>query len=193
MSSPQVERMLLILRSAVRMSQLSNREVERRLGWSSGYLSRLFAQDMELKIDHVLNICTAIGFGPGELFRAVFPRKPGEATPGWAGALTRLHPAPAPDEPAQAPSRTTAAARAEAVGQRTAAKRGRSAASPASASVSDTAPGSEEAAPLPLSQNDMEKLLLSALRNLLLNPSSPPQPPAPGQPDDTKPSRRSQS
>lgn len=187
MSSPQVERMLLILRSAVRMSQLSNREVERRLGWSSGYLSRLFAQDMELKVDHVLSICAAIGFGPEELFRAVFPRKPGEVAPSWAGALTRLHPVPPADEPAQAPSRTTAAARAEAVGQRTAAKRGRP--EDSSPSPSDT----EEAAPLSLSQNDMEKLLLSALRNLLLNPSSPPQPPSPEAPDDAKPSRRSQS
>ncbi|HEX2222585.1 MAG TPA: helix-turn-helix transcriptional regulator [Thermoanaerobaculia bacterium] len=166
------------------MSQLSNREVERRLGWSSGYLSRLFAQDMELKIEHVLNICRAIGFAPGELFRAVFPRNPGEANPGWAGALTRLHPVPPPDGPAPAPSRTTAAARAEAVAERTAAKRSRSAASPAS--------DAEEAAPLPLSQDDMERLLLSALRNLLLNPS-PPQPPVPGRPDDTKPSRRSQN
>lgn len=185
MSSPQAERMLLILRSAVRMSQLSNREVERRLGWSSGYLSRLFAQDMELKIEHVLSICTAIGLAPGELFRAVFPRKPGEVTPSWVGALARLHPAPSPDEPAQAPSRTTAAARAEAVGERTAAKRGRTAATPAP-------DGDPEPQPA-ISQGDMEKLLLSALRNLLLNPSDSPQPPAPGQPDDTKPSRRSQN
>lgn len=186
MSSPQVERMLLILRSAVRMSQLSNREVERRLGWSSGYLSRLFAQDMALKIEHVLNICTAIGLPPGEIFRAVFPRKPGEAAPSWAGALTRLHPAPPPDGPAPAPSRTTAAARAEAAGERTAARRGRAAASPAS-----TGPNGDSEPELAISQNDMEKLLLSALRNLLLEPASPPQPSAPEQPGDTKPSRRS--
>lgn len=173
--------MLVILRSAVRMSQLSNREVERRLQWSSGYLSRLFAQDMELKMEHVLCICSAIGFSPAEFLRVSFPKRPGEDPPSWVQALSRLHPVPPPDEPPPAPTRSTAAARSEAASGRPPSKRGRP---PEPPPPPPPASGS-------LSQGDVEKMLLSALRNLLLNPSPPPPPPV--KPEDPKPPRRPQS
>ncbi|HEX2641932.1 MAG TPA: helix-turn-helix transcriptional regulator [Thermoanaerobaculia bacterium] len=96
MSNPEIVRMLAVLRDAIRLARFTNREVERRLGWSSGYLSRLFAGLMELRVEHVLNICSVIGFPPNEYFRAVYPDTDSEAEGGskLRQALERLHPEP---------------------------------------------------------------------------------------------------
>jgi hypothetical protein len=70
----EVKRILAMLRDAVRYSNLSNREVERRLEVSanSGYLSRLFAGDRELKLRQVLEILQVVGLPPANFFRAAF-------------------------------------------------------------------------------------------------------------------------
>ena len=70
----EVTRVLAMLRDAVRYSNLSNREVERRLGYSanSGYLSRLFAADRELKFRQIVDILEIVGLPPANFFRAVF-------------------------------------------------------------------------------------------------------------------------
>lgn len=96
MSNPEIVRMLAVLRDAIRLARFTNREVERRLGWSSGYLSRLFAGLMELRVEHVLNICSVIGFPPNEFFRAVYPDAEDETEGGskLRQALERLHPEP---------------------------------------------------------------------------------------------------
>lgn len=96
MAKPEVARMLAVLRDAIRLARFTNREVERRLGWSSGYLSRLFAGLMELRVEHVLNVCSVIGFPPGEFFRAVYPLAEGDELEGTKlrQALERLHPSP---------------------------------------------------------------------------------------------------
>jgi transcriptional regulator with XRE-family HTH domain len=96
MSNPEIVRMLAVLRDAIRLARFTNREVERRLGWSSGYLSRLFAGLMELRVEHVLNICSVIAFPPNEFFRAVYPDGEDEAAGGskLRQALERLHPEP---------------------------------------------------------------------------------------------------
>jgi hypothetical protein len=96
MAKPEVARMLAVLRDAIRLARFTNREVERRLGWSSGYLSRLFAGLMELRVEHVLSVCSIIGFPPGEFFRAVYPLAEGDEVEGTKlrQALERLHPPP---------------------------------------------------------------------------------------------------
>lgn len=96
MAKPEVARMLAVLRDAIRLARFTNREVERRLGWSSGYLSRLFAGLMELRVEHVLSVCSIIGFPPGEFFRAVYPLAEGDELEGTKlrQALERLHPPP---------------------------------------------------------------------------------------------------
>jgi hypothetical protein len=68
--------------------------VERQLGLSSGYLSRLFAGVMELRVQHILDICGVISFAPGEFFRAAYPSADGQEGPGTKlrQALERLHP-----------------------------------------------------------------------------------------------------
>ena len=79
----EVTRVLAMLRDAVRYSNLSNREVERRLGYSanSGYLSRLFAADRELKFRQIVDILEIVGLPPANFFRAVFgePEESAEA------------------------------------------------------------------------------------------------------------------
>ena len=69
----EVVRITELLKTAIRMSGASNREVERRLGLSAGYLSRLFAGGIELKVKHVLDISDVIQLDPGEFFQLVFP------------------------------------------------------------------------------------------------------------------------
>lgn len=88
--------MLAVLRDSIRLARFTNREVERRLGWSSGYLSRLFAGLMELRVEHVLNVCSVTGFPPGEFFRAVYPGYDQDQLGGTKlrQALERLHPPP---------------------------------------------------------------------------------------------------
>ncbi len=64
-----------LLQVALHLSGLSNREIERRMGFSehSGYLSRLFAGTRHLKMTQVLEVLEAAGIPPANFFRGVFP------------------------------------------------------------------------------------------------------------------------
>lgn len=53
----------------------TNRDVERKLGLSGSYLSRLFSGMIDLKVDHVVAISRVIGVEPEELFQIAFPKK----------------------------------------------------------------------------------------------------------------------
>ena len=74
---PQTEadnqRILDLLRTLIRVLGLSNREIERRIGLSPSYLSRLFGGYLELKFEHVLEISRALGLEPGEIFELAYP------------------------------------------------------------------------------------------------------------------------
>jgi transcriptional regulator with XRE-family HTH domain len=82
----EIKRLLNVLRTAMKILDITNREVEKKLGLSYGYLSRLFAGAIELKIEHVLDICGAIGLRPAEFFHLAYPRVPVPGTP----AATKL-------------------------------------------------------------------------------------------------------
>jgi transcriptional regulator with XRE-family HTH domain len=106
----EVERLTTLLAAAVKFSDVTQREVERKLGLSSGSLSRLFSGGIELKVKHILDICEVIGFSPARFFRAAYPLN--EEDDGEARRLQRLleqlHPAreekpPAPEPPPPAP------------------------------------------------------------------------------------------
>lgn len=77
----EVARVAELLKTAIRMSGASNREIERRLGLSAGYLSRLFSGGIELKVKHVLDISEVIQLDAGEFFALVFPRHRDVASP----------------------------------------------------------------------------------------------------------------
>lgn len=53
----------------------TNRDVERKLGLSGSYLSRLFSGMIDLKVDHVVAISQVIGLEPEEMFQIAFPKK----------------------------------------------------------------------------------------------------------------------
>lgn len=76
----EVERLLTVLRTAIRILGLTNREIERRLGLTPSYLGRLFGGSIELKVEHVLAISRAIGLEPAEFFELAYPRRPDPPT-----------------------------------------------------------------------------------------------------------------
>jgi transcriptional regulator with XRE-family HTH domain len=76
----EVERLLTVLRTAIRLLGLTNREIERRLGMTPSYLGRLFGGTIELKVEHVLAISRALGLEPAEFFELAYPRRPDPPT-----------------------------------------------------------------------------------------------------------------
>jgi transcriptional regulator with XRE-family HTH domain len=76
----EVDRLLTVLRTAIRLLGLTNREIERRLGMTPSYLGRLFGGSIELKVEHVLAISRAIGLKPAEFFELAYPRRPDPPT-----------------------------------------------------------------------------------------------------------------
>ncbi len=70
-----------VLKTAIRSLGLTMKEVERRLGLSPGYLSRLFGGQIDIKIDHVVQIAKILEVEPEELFRLAFPPSQEEPTP----------------------------------------------------------------------------------------------------------------
>ena len=93
----EIKRLLSVLRTAMKILDITNREVEKKLGLSYGYLSRLFAGTIELKIEHILDICQAIGLRPAEFFHLAYPRVQVPGTPAAArlrDVLQGFQPAP---------------------------------------------------------------------------------------------------
>jgi transcriptional regulator with XRE-family HTH domain len=98
----EVERLLSVLRVAMRMLDVSNREIEKRLGLSYGYLSRLFSGSIELRVEHILQILEVLGLTPSEFFQLAYPRRP--APPSESATRLReliegLVPAPPEERP----------------------------------------------------------------------------------------------
>jgi transcriptional regulator with XRE-family HTH domain len=100
----EVVRVLAMLRDAVRYSNLSNREVERKLGVSanSGYLSRLFAGTRELKLRQILDILDVVGLPPANFFRATFA-EPDDAPEALRLERILAHAHPEQPQPASGP------------------------------------------------------------------------------------------
>lgn len=71
----EVHRLLHVLRVAMRILEVTNRDIEKKMGLSYGYLSRLFAGNIELKVEHVLLISEILGLTPAEFFQLAYPRK----------------------------------------------------------------------------------------------------------------------
>ncbi len=55
--------------------EYTNRDVERKLGLSGSYLSRLFSGLVDLKVDHIVSISRAVGLEPEEMFQFAFPKR----------------------------------------------------------------------------------------------------------------------
>ncbi|HEX3130816.1 MAG TPA: helix-turn-helix transcriptional regulator [Thermoanaerobaculia bacterium] len=97
MIQEEIQRLMHVLRVAMRMLDVSNRDVEKKLGLSYGYLSRLFAGNIELKVEHVLQILDVLGLTPAEFFQLAYPRRntpPSEAAERLHSILEGLGPPP---------------------------------------------------------------------------------------------------
>lgn len=114
MSHEEIVRIAAALRTAIRLSGISHRQVERELGLSTGYLTRILAGQVELRVRHVLDVCRVIGLPPDRFFGALFPLQDGpESMSRLERGLAQLHPAPGrpappamPPEPAAGPARS---------------------------------------------------------------------------------------
>lgn len=105
----EIQRILEVTQTLLRVLDLSNREIERRLNLSPSYLTRVFTGYVEVKLEHVLDIARAMGLAPAEFFAFVYPElpePPSEAATTIRNRLTQLQPSkPAPALAPYSPSR----------------------------------------------------------------------------------------
>lgn len=73
MSESDVDHLCQMLKAVIRHSDRTGKEIEKELGMSPGYLSRLLGGGIEVKVSHVFKILELAGMPPHELFRAAFP------------------------------------------------------------------------------------------------------------------------
>lgn len=95
----EVERLIRVLTTSMRILDLSNRDIEKRLHLSPSYLSRLFNGLIELRVEHLLAISRAIGLTPAEFFHLSYPKRtdpPSEAVLQLRRVLQELQPPPSP-------------------------------------------------------------------------------------------------
>ena len=71
--NPEVTRIARLLKSAILLSEQSQRSIERQMGLSPGYLGRIIDGKLELRIAHILGVCKAIGMPPAAFFLAAYP------------------------------------------------------------------------------------------------------------------------
>ncbi len=94
----EVGRVTAALRTAIRLSGVSHREIERRLFLSTGYLTRILKGEVELRVRHVLEVLRIIGFPVGNFLGALFPATPPDSIEEarLARGLSSLHTDPEP-------------------------------------------------------------------------------------------------
>src|SRR5688572_10847338 len=70
---PETEHMITTMKTLMRILGFRNADVERKLGWSVSYLSRLYSGGIELRFEHIVDIAGALGLRPEEVFRFAYP------------------------------------------------------------------------------------------------------------------------
>lgn len=88
------------IRGMIERSGVSQRQVEKKAGFSRGHLSRLLARKLEVKVWHVLAVLEALEAHPGEFFAKIYP-VPRQAAVPQADPLRPDQPS-GPDQPAAA-------------------------------------------------------------------------------------------
>lgn len=108
--TPENQHAISVLKESIRAAGLRNRDVERILGLSSSYLSRLFAGTIELRFEHVVHIARAVGLEPFEIIHAIHPHPkepPSPAMERLREILRHLQPPPPPPPTTWAPETRT--------------------------------------------------------------------------------------
>jgi transcriptional regulator with XRE-family HTH domain len=70
---PEVKHVADTLRTAIKVLGYSVRDIEKHLGYSQGYLSRVFSGAIELKFEHIVDVAKALEMGPEEILAFVYP------------------------------------------------------------------------------------------------------------------------
>jgi transcriptional regulator with XRE-family HTH domain len=84
-----------LLRTLARILGITNREIEKKLGLSLSYLSRLYSGGVELKAEHLVQIPRAMGLEPAEFLPSGLPAATHRAQP-RRRAAPRSGPGPDP-------------------------------------------------------------------------------------------------
>jgi hypothetical protein len=102
--------MIMTMKTLMRILGFRNADVERKLGWSVSYLSRLYSGGIELRFEHIVDIAGALGLRQEEVFRFAYPdlgEEPSEAAVQVRKATANLGgfrlPATPPSQEAAAP------------------------------------------------------------------------------------------
>lgn len=112
MSDNEVSRVTRMLKAAVRFAGVSHRRIERDMGLSTGYLSRILGGKVELRVQHVLGICRSIGLPVAAFLEAAYPRREFDPeTARLVAALQELLPAEEEAAPRGKAARKAAPAR----------------------------------------------------------------------------------
>ncbi len=72
----ETRRALACLRDLVEDSDIPHGEIERRLAFSRGYLSRLLTGSIDLKLWQLVAILDTLGQTPAKFFSELYPRRP---------------------------------------------------------------------------------------------------------------------
>ena len=87
----EVQRLLDVLRTLMRMLAVSNREAERRLGLKHSGVTRIFSGQIEAKLELVLGIARVIGLEHDEFFDFAYPeRRPADTQSAAARRIRSL-------------------------------------------------------------------------------------------------------
>ena len=65
--------MISTIRTVMRILGFKNSHLEKKLGLSTSYLSRLFSGSIELRFEHIVDLSHAMGLRPDEMFRFAYP------------------------------------------------------------------------------------------------------------------------
>lgn len=72
-SADKVAELSEVLRAAIQLRKVSSRQIEREMGLSIGFLTRILTGQVSLRVSHVLQICAILDVAPGDVWAAVFP------------------------------------------------------------------------------------------------------------------------
>lgn len=70
---PENQHMINVLKTVMRILGYRNSDLERKLGLSTSYLSRLFSGSIELRFEHIVDLSNAMGLRPDEIIRFAYP------------------------------------------------------------------------------------------------------------------------
>ncbi len=104
----------MTMKTLMRILGYRNADLERKLGWSVSYLSRLYSGGIELRFEHIVDIARGLELTPEEVFRFAYPESgepPSEAASRVRSATASLGgyrlPAATPQEPPPPPPSLT--------------------------------------------------------------------------------------